>query len=165
MNFYSKRLHIRQIKIKDRLNYLQTVADDKVMRYISGKGLNPSQGEAKFQSILEENAKDPRFGGFALLTASEQFAGMAKFSKTAVDELEIGYLFAPQYWGQGLGTEIAQFLVKRAQEIGETPRLKAIIDPENIASRRILERLKFEVAEKFESKELPGLVLRRPLFL
>jgi RimJ/RimL family protein N-acetyltransferase len=78
---------------------------------------------------------------------------------------KLAICFCRNIGGQGLGTEIAAFLVRRAQEIEETPRLKAIIDPQNIGSRKILEKLNFQEAERIDSIELPGLVLRRPLFL
>jgi ribosomal-protein-alanine N-acetyltransferase len=104
INYSSKRLYVRQIQISDHKKYIETVAEDEVMRYISGKGLTKDQAKAKFNSILKENAQDPRFGGFILsLRADQTFVGMAKFSKTAVDELEIGYMFLPKYWGARIG--------------------------------------------------------------
>lgn len=166
MTLNSKRLYIRQIQKCDQEIYIHTLSQDEVMRYITGQGLPLEKAKNKFNNILKENALDPRFGGLALfLKTEQQFIGMGKFSKTDENELEIGYLLLPEYWGQGYGSEIATFLVQQAQKINESPHLKAIIDPHNIASRKILERLGFQPAEEITSDELPGLVLRRPLFL
>ncbi len=56
-------------------------------------------------------------------------------------EVEIGYLFLRKYWGQGLATEAAaacrDYGINR---LGYT-RLISLIDPANIASKRVAEKI------------------------
>jgi RimJ/RimL family protein N-acetyltransferase len=54
----------------------------------------------------------------------------------------VGYTLRPEHWGQGLGTEAVGALVDALFETGTT-RVTATLDPLNIASARLLERLGF----------------------
>ena len=57
------------------------------------------------------------------------------------DEIEIGYLLAKPFWGQGLTTEAAIAGQRWAFEHLDLQELVAIIHPENIASIRVAEKL------------------------
>lgn len=54
----------------------------------------------------------------------------------------IGYTLRPEHWGQGFGSEAVGALVDALFERGVV-RVVATIDPENIRSARLLERLGF----------------------
>ncbi|CAH8771079.1 GNAT family N-acetyltransferase [Paenibacillus dendritiformis] len=57
---------------------------------------------------------------------------------------ELGYDLAPPYWGRGVMTEAAQRVLSFGfRDIGVN-RIEAKIDPENIASERLLLRLGFQ---------------------
>lgn len=49
----------------------------------------------------------------------------------------------PEHWGKGYGSEIAEALVNLAKQVDEIQSLMANIAPENIASKRILEKQGF----------------------
>ena len=53
---------------------------------------------------------------------------------------EIIYALAKRYWRQGYATELVPSLLAFALRRCELQRVIATIDPENIASRRIVER-------------------------
>jgi RimJ/RimL family protein N-acetyltransferase len=56
-------------------------------------------------------------------------------------EVEIGYLFLRKLWGQGLATEAARACRDYAvNRLGHT-RLISLIDPGNLASRRVAEKV------------------------
>ena len=61
-------------------------------------------------------------------------------------EVEIGYGLAKPYWGRGLASEAAAATIKYGFEQLGLPRIVAIASPDNITSRRVLEKLgmKFE---------------------
>ena len=57
--------------------------------------------------------------------------------------LEVGYILAPKYWRQGfMGEAMAPFL-RHCFETLKTHRAEAYIDPANLASSRLVERLGF----------------------
>jgi ribosomal-protein-alanine N-acetyltransferase len=56
-------------------------------------------------------------------------------------ETEIYFVMSPEHWGRGLATESARALLEYA--LGELglPRVVAVVDPENVASVRVVEKL------------------------
>jgi ribosomal-protein-alanine N-acetyltransferase len=57
------------------------------------------------------------------------------------DETEVGYLLDKAFWGQGLATEGAQASLRYGFETLELETIIALVLPENIASRRVIEKL------------------------
>lgn len=55
---------------------------------------------------------------------------------------EIGFLFAPDHWGQGYAGEALQAFVRRRRILGST-ELTADVDPRNAAALKLLNRSNF----------------------
>lgn len=53
---------------------------------------------------------------------------------------EIGYIINPDYWGRGIATEVAEKLVFFGFDKLNLHRIYATCAPENIASRKVLEK-------------------------
>ena len=56
-------------------------------------------------------------------------------------EDEIGYRLKREYWGKGMATEGGQGLIDYGREKLGITRFVAVADPDNEASRRVLEKL------------------------
>jgi RimJ/RimL family protein N-acetyltransferase len=54
--------------------------------------------------------------------------------------LDFGYVLNRRYWGRGLATEAARFVVTWASELPVIDRIWAVCDAENLASARVLEK-------------------------
>ena len=59
----------------------------------------------------------------------------------SLNEVEVNYLLAREYWGQGLATESAIALLRYGFESLQVERLVALAKPENLASRRVMEKI------------------------
>jgi ribosomal-protein-alanine N-acetyltransferase len=57
------------------------------------------------------------------------------------DEVEVAYLLARAFWGKGLATEGAMASLQYGFEQHQLDTIVAIVHPENIASRRVIEKL------------------------
>ncbi|MES2123701.1 MAG: GNAT family N-acetyltransferase [Gemmatimonadota bacterium] len=57
------------------------------------------------------------------------------------DEIEIGYLFFKPYWGQGLASEVARACLRMGFEVLGAESLIALTHPENIGSRKVMEKV------------------------
>src|SRR5260370_41986083 len=57
--------------------------------------------------------------------------------------IALGFRLAQPYWGKGLATEVASVWVRAAFDDFHIDRLTAIVHPENLASIRVLEKLRF----------------------
>lgn len=56
----------------------------------------------------------------------------------------------PEYWGKGYGSEIVGNLLNRVEETKGIQRATAIIDPNNIASKKILLKNGFTSCKLYE---------------
>lgn len=74
-----------------------------------------------------------------------------KGSPTPDGKVEIGYALAAHYRAQGLGTRAIGRFVEWLLDQPEVSRVTAQTDPDNTASRRLLERLGFVVASVDDS--------------
>ena len=139
------------------------------MKYITGKGMTREEAKIKFLSIMEINQSHPTLGYFQVLdTVSHEILGECKlvFYMKDPSVFEIGYLLKSDYWKQGLGTEICKHLLALARELDSEKDIVGIIDPENAASKRLLEKFGFEsyflgvedgtVTEKLRLKKSSG---------
>ncbi|MDA5337273.1 GNAT family N-acetyltransferase [Stenotrophomonas maltophilia] len=147
---------------EDFESYYQLVGDLQVMAMITERSTPPEEARRDYETLLSKNALDPDCGQFKILDASNrQFLGLAKLEVEAADsdEAEVGYMILPQYWGQGIGGAVADWLVERANAHVGLHRLFAIIDPANVPSKKILLRRGFESVEFRDFDGLPGEIL------
>jgi len=137
--------------------YFQLVNDENVMKMITGRPLSRTEALTKFQHILKINEQSRQFGYYAVRNKWDGiFVGLAKVVLANEGEAEIGYMILPEYWGKGYGTEISQQLIGYCKGIAGLKSLLAIIDPENQASKRILEKGGFNLDEACEIAGLPA---------
>jgi [ribosomal protein S5]-alanine N-acetyltransferase len=79
-------------------------------------------------------------------------------------EVELAYLLARPFWGRGLATEAARGIVHHGFERMDVPRLIALIDPRNEASRKVAERagLAIDGEVSLEGETFPLYAIVRP---
>jgi len=58
---------------------------------------------------------------------------------------EIGYFFHPDAWGWGYASELVAASLDLADHVLRLPDIRAFARPENVASRRVLEKAGFEM--------------------
>lgn len=56
---------------------------------------------------------------------------------------ELGYSFHPDVWGQGFATEFASACLEWADQVLDLPEVSAFAHPDNMASRRVLDKVGF----------------------
>lgn len=69
---------------------------------------------------------------------------------------EVGWLLEPAYWGQGLATEGAAAAYRYGFRQVGLERIIGIVKPENLASRRIMEKsgLRFQGRARFREHDM-----------
>lgn len=139
------KLSFIKYEVQDFDSYYSIVKQDDVMRYISGKGLTVREAWAKFLSILEQGAAEAPLGYFKVCKEDGVFIGDCKLVQYKPDPsvLEIGYILKPEYWGKGYGAMIGQQMLALADEVAPSKDIIGLIDPDNIASKKLLEKFGF----------------------
>ena len=108
---------------------------------ITERAIPVEEAKQNFNKILENNKVHKSFGSFKVIDKiSRDFLGSAllRINNLDSDEAEIGYVLLPNYWGKRLGSKIVELLLNRARKESQLNYLKAFIDPNNVASKKIL---------------------------
>jgi RimJ/RimL family protein N-acetyltransferase len=79
------------------------------------------------------------------------------------DEVEVGYRVAAAWWGRGIATEMASALVGVARDRLRLPEIVAFTLPENLASRRVMEKVGFTYERDIEWAALRHVLYRQRL--
>lgn len=137
------RLLLRRFTPGDLDAFAALNADADVMRYIGdGKLQSRAQTEVRLNAFIE-HWEQHGFGLWVTLEkASNEFAGFCGLKYLDnTSEIEVGYRLAKRFWGMGLATEgAAASLVFGFKDLG-LDRIVAVVQPENIASRRVIEKI------------------------
>lgn len=145
---------------EDFPDYFRLVGDAQVMAMITERALPEDEARADFENLLANNALHPDFGQFKVLDTQGRFLGLGKLALQATDSrhAELGYMLLPEHWGKGLAGRMAAQLIARVPP-QTLDGLFAIIDPANIASRKVLINNGFSHQEFKDFDGLPGEVL------
>ncbi|MEN7549237.1 GNAT family N-acetyltransferase [Rapidithrix thailandica] len=163
---FSKEMEERIILSKfnehDFESYYRLVGNEQVMAMVTERAIPTTEAQEDFQKLIQTNHQYEAFGNFKVFSkATQTFLGLAKLELLSEErgEVELGYLLLPEHWGKGYGSEIAKLLVNRAKENQALKIIKAIIDPNNIASKKILLKQGFVSVFVGDMDGLPGEIL------
>jgi len=147
MQIETKRLIINKFDASDIDAWALIESDPKVREFVDNKALTFS--EAK--SYVLENIESYKINGYGRYAVryklNKNLVGMCGFLN---DELGIdfGYRYSRETWGQGIGTEAAQAVIKYGLTELVLRSIVAGVLPENIASDKILIKLGFIFEEQ-----------------
>lgn len=161
----NKTVFFKKFTPNDFNYYFKLVSNYEVMKMITEKSLTEEEALKDFNKIIEMNSIHPVLGIYKVFNSTNEFVGLGKLEiDDAQDsEAELGYMLLPSYWGMGLGSIIAEYLIKLAKEQKRLKKLTAIIDPANIGSRKILIKNNFYSIEFKDFDGLPGEILEMEL--
>ncbi|HZU90227.1 MAG TPA: GNAT family N-acetyltransferase [Stellaceae bacterium] len=103
------------------------------------------------------------FGLWVLRDPAGTFAGRAGIRRVAIediDETEIADALMPEFWGRGLATEIARALLDIGFARLDLLDTVAFTLPENLASRRVIEKLGLRFERSVEYRGRPQVLYR-----
>jgi hypothetical protein len=141
----AERLTLRHFHILDAEPMYRIFCDAEVMRF--GDGLKTKEWvNAWLQTCLEHYHQTWGFGPYAVVEKKNHevigYCGLFYFPDiNGQPEVEIGYRLARSAWRHGYATEAASAVRDFAFNILGIKRLIAMIDPSNIASLRVAEKI------------------------
>jgi len=146
------RLTLREMRNEDAFDLLEIFSDPEAMRfYPSTRNLTETK------TWVHSNIERYQRHGFGIWVVQSnigmEFLGQCGLILQDVEgkqDLEIGYMFLRRHWGQGFATEAALACRDYAFERLRYRRVISLIDPGNIASRRVAEKLGMHVEKQVE---------------
>ncbi len=136
------RLLVRSLEPGDISALVALWTDPEVTAHLGGP-----RDPARVRDLLDEEL---RTGGdrFTMWPVIEKASGrvigdcgLLKKEVEGRDEIELVYVFAADVWGRGYATEAAAAVRDAARIRWGLTRLIALIDPDNIASARVAEKI------------------------
>jgi RimJ/RimL family protein N-acetyltransferase len=100
-----------------------------------------------FRKRFQENGFwNKEDGMLVMVSPHDEIFGHIEFFKTVnyLDEYELSYqVYAAEHRGQGMATQSVNLLVRYLFESKQVNRIRLVIHPENLASRRLAEKCGF----------------------
>jgi ribosomal-protein-alanine N-acetyltransferase len=158
----TERLTLRHFSpADDEAVYKAIFSDPEVMRFSDGVQ-SLEWTHAWIQHCQQDYYETRGYGPFAVIERSKHlligYCGLFYFSDVnGQPEIELGYRLARSAWGRGYATEAAIAVREYACTAHGIKRLLSIIDPSNIASIRVAEKLgmRFELEVMLEGYTHP----------
>ena len=138
----TERLALRKPCLDDALIIFAAWAQDReVTRYLTWRPHERIEETQEFvQSCLRAWENETRFPYMITLKESNEVIGMID-PRIEGPKMGIGYGAARAFWGKGYITEAARAIIDWAFQQRSIYRVYATTDVENIASRRVLEKV------------------------
>jgi [ribosomal protein S5]-alanine N-acetyltransferase len=141
----TERLLLREFDEGDAEPFYVLGTDPAVTRYTGDGGL--TSVEHALEILRGHPLADYRkhgFGRWACVCKDNGqvigFAGLKRLEDLG-GEVDLGYRFLPAYWGSGLATEAGRAVLNFGFERLRLEQIIGLVDPANVASVRILEKL------------------------
>jgi ribosomal-protein-alanine N-acetyltransferase len=148
MNIETSRLILRRPTLQDVPRLFEFLGDAMAMQYTHA---DASLQECRRRIAVHEwRRRSDGYAPWTIVTKADgRIIGWGGLYNDPFDPgwgVEVGYYFDPTSWGQGYATELTTACTSLADNILQLPEVRAFARPENIGSRRVLEKAGFEVA-------------------
>jgi ribosomal-protein-alanine N-acetyltransferase len=140
------RLALRPFTVADAAQAFDWFGDPEVMRFTP---TGPDRSQEETRERLGRYCEHQATHGFSKWLIQEKSSGnaigdsgllvLAELGSTT----DLGFRFAPAYWGRGLATEVAAGWICAAFDVLGLDRLTAFAHVDNVASLRVLEKVGF----------------------
>jgi RimJ/RimL family protein N-acetyltransferase len=139
----TERLRLRALTLDDAPFYLEVVNSPGFIEFIGDRGIR-TEDEARKAIAEGPIAMQAALGHSLCMVERKQdgapvgMCGLIK--RDTLPDVDIGYAFLPQFFGQGYATEAAAGVLAYARTLG-IRRLLAITSPGNIGSNAVLKKI------------------------
>ncbi len=144
------RLILRHQSLLDLDDLWALYQNPNITKHIPDAPRSREEAQEELEWHMHGHPRNPRLGLWAtILKENGRFIGRCGLLPWEIDgqsEVEVAYTIAEEYQGQGLGSEAAQAILSYGFDTLHLSRLICLIDPENIPSQKVAERMgmKFE---------------------
>jgi ribosomal-protein-alanine N-acetyltransferase len=141
----TERLNLREMSDADAPFMLELLNDPDFIRFIADRGVRTNEEAARYiEARFVASYRQHGFGLWLVETKDgREAAGMCGLLKRGepVPGVEVGYAFLPKFRGRGYAYEAAAASARYAREVLGLPSLYAVVNPDNDASIRVIEKL------------------------
>jgi [ribosomal protein S5]-alanine N-acetyltransferase len=162
----TERMILERLRLEHAEEQLRLLLDPRVSRTLWPRSESPTEGAVREGLAAKVDHWNRHGFGMWLLrdreTGETVGRGGLQYTFTAgLNEVEAGWAIVPERWGQGLATELANACVEVAFDQLGLLEIIAFTLPDNIASRRVMEKSGFAFERDIVHAGLPHVLYRR----
>jgi len=158
----TQRLILRRMVPDDLDNLYRLYRDPEIRRYFPEGTLTYTETKEELDWFLDGHPRHPELGLWATIhKETNQFigrCGLLPWTIDGRDEVEVAYLLAKEFWGQGLATEAARAIAQYAFEKLRVPRLICLVDRDNRASIHVATKIGMSFEKEGKDEKGPFLL-------
>lgn len=141
----TKRLLLRHQVLADLDDLWALYQNPNITKYIPDAPRSREEAQEELEWHMNGHPKHPELGLWATIhKETGKFIGRCGLLPWTIDgqyDVEVAYTIAEDFWGQGLASEAAQGILQYGFETLNLQRLICLIDPANIPSQRVAEKM------------------------
>lgn len=142
--FETERLILRPMVEADAEFMCLLMNTPKWLQYIGDKNVRSPEAAGFYirERMLPQLAQ-AGFSTYAVIRKAddEKIGTCGLYDRRGIDGYDIGFAFFPAYEKQGYAYEATSTLLKAAFEVFHLPHISAVVQKDNIASQRLLDKL------------------------
>jgi [ribosomal protein S5]-alanine N-acetyltransferase len=140
----TERLLLRQLTMEDATFMFELLNDPSFIRNIGDRNIRTIDDACAY--IVNGPVKSYEKNGFGLYLVilketNESIGICGLIRRESLEDVDIGYALLPKFWSKGYAVEAAQATKAYAKDVVGLKRLVAIVDPVNVGSIRVLEKI------------------------
>ena len=155
-NLETEYLYLRRVVEKDVNEIFALRSNKETMKYIPKLLVKTKEDARAHIAMIDEKIENNEGINWAISLKNEpKLIGLIGHYRIKPEHFraEIGYMLLPEYHGKGIITEAIKETVKYGFEIMKLHSIEAVIDPENLASEKVLLKSGFIKEAHFKEKE------------
>lgn len=158
----TERLMLRRLTMNDLADLAALYRDPDVRRYFPEGTLREDETREELEWFINEHYAKYGYGLWATIhKPSGAFIGRCGLLPWTIEgrrEVEVAYMLAKAYWGQGLATEAARAIAEYAWKHLPVDRLICLIDHHNHASQGVARNIGMRFTAEIDDGKGPALM-------
>lgn len=149
----TKNLILRQIHLDDAKEVFEIRSNPKTMKFIPRPLAETIEDAQKFITECNAGIEKNDYINWAIAQKDDnKLIGMIGFFRMQPENFrgEIGYILNPNFHGKGIMKEASDEAIKFGFEKMNFHSIEAVIDPNNVASEKLLQKLNFKKEAHFK---------------
>jgi len=143
---HTERLHLRKMKASDSSSLFRIWSDPDVTKFMNVSCFTNEDQAKEMINLLDDLSRDNKAIRFSIIKKeSNEIIGSCGFNLLDFEnkKAEIGYDIARSFWGRGYASEAISSLLDHGFSILRLNRIEAKVEPENMNSIKLLQKLNF----------------------
>ena len=142
-NLETERLLLRRVSTNDVNEVMELRGNTETMKFIPRPLITTREEALEHIQMIDDKIETNVGINWAItLKENPKLIGIIGHYRIQPENhrCEIGYMILPQYSGQGIVTEAIKIVLEYGFDVLNMHSIEAVIDPDNIASERVLQK-------------------------